>query len=108
MLTARTRIRQCPVCLATATEHRTAESSGRTIECSDGCGTYTIATRFYTDLKAAWAGSGKLAGQLGNLSRALRTDAISELVTPSRVLAELRDFLACERDENVTDTEVIA
>src|SRR3954469_8382525 len=108
MLMARTRIRECPVCLAPATEHRTAESSGRTIECSGGCGTYTIATRFYTDLKAAWAGSGKLAGELGNLSRALRTDAITELVSPTRVVAELRDFLACERDANVTDTELIA
>jgi hypothetical protein len=72
---------------------------GRTIVCP-GCGTYTIATRFYQELRAAWAGSGALAGELGNLARALRTEAICELLNVKGVVAELREFVECESDED--------
>jgi len=99
MFTARTRTRLCPVCQASAKEYSTGELPGRTIVCSGDCGTYTIATRFFTELRAAWAGSGALAGELGNLSRALRNEAICELLSVRGVLAELRDFVACERAE---------
>lgn len=99
MFTARTRTRSCPVCQADASELSTGELPGRTIVCSGGCGTYTIATRFYPELRAARAGTGALAGELGNLARALRTEAICELLNVRGVLAELRDFVACEHEE---------
>ena len=100
MFTARMRVRSCPVCQARANEYSTGELPGRTIVCSGGCGTYTIATRFFPELRAAWAGSGALAGELGNLSRALRNEAICELLNVRGVLADLREFVACERAEN--------
>jgi len=100
MFTARTRTRSCPVCQASATEYSSGELPGRTMVCSGGCGTYTIATRFFTELRAAWAGSGALAGELGNLSRALQNEAICELLNVKGVLADLREFVACERAEH--------
>jgi hypothetical protein len=86
----------CPVCGRSATHDGSVSDPVVTVVCPTRCGRFRVAPDFMKDLESARRGVGLLASRLPDLSRAIASGRITELLHLNQVTMGLDRFLHSE------------